>query len=277
MRDPFKIDGPTCLSFSGGRTSGYLLRCVLDSNTPEDIERWLTTCFQNTGKEAEQTLEFVEVVSSEWGVPIRWVEYRPGFTFEEVTFATASRHGEPFEALIRDKGNYLPNPVARFCTVELKVRTAERMLRAEGWTEWDSFLGIRADEPIRIAKIRAQPVMKESPGVERCLPLASAGVTKAEVRSFWERQSFDLALPMDYDGSTVDGNCDGCFLKSPHQIVSAIQRNPSMSVWWIRMEDLAGGTFTKDGPTYRQMARFAADQNNLFDPNQEAIPCLCGG
>jgi 3'-phosphoadenosine 5'-phosphosulfate sulfotransferase (PAPS reductase)/FAD synthetase len=274
MHDPFKIDGPTCISFSGGRTSAYMLWRALQANggLPDDT----AVIFTNTGREAEATLQFVVEVSRRWSVPIRWAEYRPGFTFAEVDYATASREGEPFEALIRDKGLYLPNPVERFCTVELKVRTAERLLRSEGWSEWDSMLGMRADEPIRVAKIRAMPVMKESPGVERCVPLAAAGITKAHVRDFWASQPFDLALPIDYDGTTIDGNCDGCFLKSPHQRVSAMQRNPRMPVWWIRMEDLTGGKFTKDGHTYRDMARFAAGQQNMFDPNEEAIDCFCG-
>src|SRR5687767_13450091 len=109
MADPFKIGGPACINFSGGRTSAYMLWRVLEANggLPSDA----AVVFTNTGREAEATLEFVVDVSKHWGVPIRWAEFRPGFTFEEVSFATASRDGEPFEALIRDKGLYLPNPV----------------------------------------------------------------------------------------------------------------------------------------------------------------------
>ena len=58
MRDPFVIDGPTCLSFSGGRTSGLMLRRTLDANTPEAIRDWLLVCFANTGREDEATLRF---------------------------------------------------------------------------------------------------------------------------------------------------------------------------------------------------------------------------
>jgi 3'-phosphoadenosine 5'-phosphosulfate sulfotransferase (PAPS reductase)/FAD synthetase len=274
MRDPFKIDGPTCISFSGGRTSAYMLWLVLQANGGLPAEA--AVIFTNTGRDAEATLQFVVEVSRHWSVPIRWAEFRPGFTFAEVDYATASREGEPFEALIRDKGLYLPNPAQRFCTAELKIKTAERMLRSEGWTEWDSMLGMRADEPARVAKIRAMPIIEDSPGVERCVPLADAGITKAHVRDFWRTQPFDLGLPIDYDGTTIDGNCDGCFLKPAFQRVGAMARNPGMPVWWIRMEDLAGATFTKDGHTYRDMARFAAGQQNMFDPDEEAIDCFCG-
>jgi 3'-phosphoadenosine 5'-phosphosulfate sulfotransferase (PAPS reductase)/FAD synthetase len=274
VRSPFLLDGPACISFSGGRTSAYMLWLVLDANggLPDDA----SVIFANTGREAEVTLQFVAEVARRWAVPIRWAEYRPGFKFAEVDLATASRAGEPFEALIRDKGLYLPNPVQRFCTAELKIKTAERMLRADGWTEWDSLLGMRADEPSRVAKIRAMPIIKDSPGVERRVPLAEASITKADVRDFWATQPFDLGLPIDFDGTTIDGNCDGCFLKPPYQRVAAMARNPAMPVWWIAMEDLTGGTFTKDGHTYRSMANFAAGQQNMFDPNEEAIDCFCG-
>lgn len=53
MRDPFKIDQPTCISFSGGRTSVYMLWRVLQANAglPADT----VVCLANTGKEVEAT------------------------------------------------------------------------------------------------------------------------------------------------------------------------------------------------------------------------------
>jgi 3'-phosphoadenosine 5'-phosphosulfate sulfotransferase (PAPS reductase)/FAD synthetase len=66
-------------------------------------------------------------------VPITWLEYaaseNPSQRWKVVSFDTASRAGEPFEAVIRQR-NYLPNPVTRFCTSELKIRTMHKWLRA---------------------------------------------------------------------------------------------------------------------------------------------------
>lgn len=37
-----------------------------------------------------------------------------------------------------------------------------------------------------------------------------------------------------------------------------------------------GARFCKHGPSYQQLADFAADQRDMFDPNEEAIACFCG-
>ena len=57
MSDPFQILEPTVISFSGGRTSGYMLWRILQANNGLPEEAIVT--FANTGKEEEATLEFV--------------------------------------------------------------------------------------------------------------------------------------------------------------------------------------------------------------------------
>ena len=115
MSDPFKIDSPTCISFSGGRTSAYMLWRILEAHQMS-LPSEAVVCFANTGKEDEKTLEFVRDCSVNWNVPITWLEFCDTESkFQIVDFDSASRDGEPFEALIR-KRNYLPNPVTRFCT-----------------------------------------------------------------------------------------------------------------------------------------------------------------
>lgn len=49
MRNPCKIEGPAVISFSGGRTSGMMLRAILDAHggtLPADVR----VLFANTGK-----------------------------------------------------------------------------------------------------------------------------------------------------------------------------------------------------------------------------------
>lgn len=280
MSNPYRIDSPTCISFSGGRTSAYMLYQVLKAHQMS-LPSEAIVCFANTGKEDEATLQFVKDCQDNWNVPITWLEYvdaeETKDRWKQVNFESASRDGEPFEALIR-KRNYLPNPVSRFCTVELKVRTIHRYLKAHGWTEWESMLGIRADEQRRLAKIGNQDYGKHE---EKIAPLGRLGVTKETVGEFWRSQSFDLGLP-NMNGVTMHGNCDLCFLKGGAQVLSLIQEKPERAVWWAKMEALAlasrpsGAVFRSDRPSYSQMIKFASEQKDMFDPNEETIACFCG-
>ena len=59
MRDPFVIWGPAILGVSGGRTSGKMLRRILDAHgghLPTDV----VPVFANTGLERPETLDFVD-------------------------------------------------------------------------------------------------------------------------------------------------------------------------------------------------------------------------
>ncbi len=279
--NPFEITGNTSISFSGGRTSAYMLWRVLEANSglPDNCE----VTFANTGKECEETLEFVRECGERWNVPITWLEYIPESPgFKVVDFETAARNGEPLEAAIR-KRQYLPNPVTRFCTVETKIRTMNKFLKSICWympDGYDSMIGIRADEQRRVAKIRARP-NAETKYETMTMPLADAEITIADVDSFWKAQPFNLRLPT-YKGKTLAGNCDLCFLKGASQVASLIAEKPERADWWIRMEALAlaskpnGAVFRSDRPSYASMKAFSQDQSNLFDIDEAGIDCLCG-
>ena len=53
-----------------------------------------------------------------------------------------------------------------------------------------------------------------------------------------------------------------------------IQQNPKRADWWVKMEIHVGARFSKDKPTYKQMANFNRNQSSLFV--DETISCFCG-
>ena len=77
IHDPYRIPRPAVISFSGGRTSGYMLAHIVAAyggTLPDDI----AVVFANTGLEHLATLDFVDICSKAWGVDIAWVEVRLG-------------------------------------------------------------------------------------------------------------------------------------------------------------------------------------------------------
>ena len=246
MTSPYKLpDGNVNISFSGGRTSGYMLHHILDANG--GLPDRARIVFANTGREMPQTLDFVAECAARWGVHIDWVEFRmhddPRQRFEVVSHNSAARNGEPFAALIGKK-KYLPNQQTRFCTSELKVRPAKEFLISLGWKRWTAAIGIRADEPGRVNR------EKQKERWQRWYPLADAGVTKEAVVDWWKSQPFDLRLPV-VNGNSALGNCDGCFLKSEATLAMIARDYPDRHEWWEQMEAMTAQT------AKRGVARFS--------------------
>jgi 3'-phosphoadenosine 5'-phosphosulfate sulfotransferase (PAPS reductase)/FAD synthetase len=273
--NPYLIDTPAVVSFSGGRTSGFMLRKIMDAfggTLPDDVR----VCFANTGLEHPKTYEFVEAVERNWAVPIHWLEYVGPKEFREVKPETASRRGEPFETLIMAR-NHLPNPVARICTVELKIRTMRRYVDSLGWTEFTNAIGLRADEQRRVAKMRGD-ASRETPA----MPMADAGHTLTDVLGFWRQQPFDLDLP---GNDNAFGNCVGCFLKGKDKLLRLMRKEPQHFDWWAKADTLLAGrtntpngaTFRSDRPSYLGMLSIAKHQGLLFAEWDEpdTIDCAC--
>ena len=285
MKNPYYTDEPTAISFSGGRTSAYMLYKVIEAHggtLPDHVK----VVFANTGKEMPETLDFVRDCGIRWGVDIIWLEClaREGgegenkFVYETlvVDYETASRNGEPFASLIKAR-NYLPNPVARFCTSELKVRRIQQHLDSINFDpDHVQFIGLRADEPRRAIKMHD----KKNDGHECFCPLYVDGITKEDIHDFWKVQNFDLRL-YNRGGVTDWGNCDLCFLKGARKKASLIRERPDLADWWIEQESIergagAAGTFRNDQPSYSKMKMIATDQGSLFDfEDDDTVPCFC--
>lgn len=262
--NPFLIQGPATISFSGGRTSGYMLHQILTAHggrLPDDV---LVT-FANTGKEREETLQFVHECETRWAVKVHWVEWRDTPSgFEEVDYNSASRQGEPFAALIAKKG-MPPNWQARFCTQFLKVKAMTSFLKSKGFEPgYAEIIGLRDDEGMRVFKMLER---NERDGRQCSAPLAKAHRTIRHVDAFWGEQPFDLELPKG------DGNCDLCFLKGRGLRKDIIRRRPELASWWISQEVGVNGWFDRRD-TYAGLVQEVARAPDLFhEPDDHDVEC----
>jgi len=243
MPDPYIVEGPAVISFSGGRTSAFLLRQILDRGLAPDVH----VLFANTGKERPETLEFVHACETGWGIQVHWVEYRPGdeerkARYEEVDYERANRDGGPFDMLIAHRER-LPNPIMRICTQELKVRVMREWMKDRGYQHWSMVVGLRADEPRRVARMNGLNEQAKERWTT-VMPLWKAGVEEEDVLGFWKEQAFDLQL------RTWEGNCDLCFLKSHAKKVRIAQDSPQLAAWWLAKEEASLEPFRRTAKPY---------------------------
>jgi hypothetical protein len=142
------------------------------------------------------------------------------------------------------KGKIAPWWKSRICTTYMKTRTARNYVESLGWVGHDEYVGLRADEPDRVARIRVGHPKR----VGRYAPLSDAGITTADVAEFWDAQTFRLGL------DPILGNCTGCFLKDQADLSRAMRRPESDVMWWHRQQSAWPGWGGKNFVGYRQLA-----------------------
>jgi len=244
LSNPFEIDGPAVISFSGGRTSGYMLRRILDVGLRPEVY----VIFADTGQERQETYKFIADVRREWGIGIRTV-FRPGH----------------FTQLITDR-KFLPNPVMRFCTSELKIVPMRTFMEGLGYETWTNVVGFRADEASRVSRTRQREADGSEPWAS-VFPLHEAAITEADIAAFWRAQPFDLQLRKH------EGNCDLCFLKGVSLRSGIMRDRPDLAAWWIEQEQRTGGRFRSDAPTYADL--LAAPQFPEMSDDLSQVECFC--
>ena len=246
------------ISFSGGETSGYM--AALCNLAWRDKWDQVVTVFANTGEENEETLEFVHQCDRRFGLNVVWVEAvvhpgRKASTHRIVNISTASRKGEPYEAVIKKYG--IPNRDWPHCTRELKLRPMQSYIESLGWEPgtYETAVGIRADEARRRSS-----TAKENGIIYPLMDMRAT--TKKDVNKFWLEQPFRLNL------TGYQGNCKWCWKKSEAKLLAIMDEAPEKFDFPERMEALygtVGAEYRKDDPAKNERRVFFRHHTSTID------------
>ncbi len=233
------------INFSGGKTSAYM--------TIQEYKKGDLVIFCDTGREHSKTYKFINDFEAFENIPIIRLKYEGGF-----------------EALLKKKKG-IPNNFKRFCTVELKVKTARRYLRSLKIIKYENLIGFRYDEPLRVARRKKMWV-----DVLDKFPLFDNKIDKNKINEYWKNKPYTLEIP------SILGNCTLCFMKGKNAIINILSVYPELADEWIADEENSrslgkGYTYLND-ITIKQLKNIA--QNNLFkgqDLTQitPAFDCAC--
>ena len=180
------------LGISGGKDSAALAVYMRD-RVPE-----MEYYFCDTGKELEETYEFVNRLEAYLGKPI-----------------SRLNDGMGFDHWLKVYRNYLPSTRMRWCTRQLKIKPFEEFL---GDDEALSYIGIRADEP-RAGYISAKP------NIRAVYPFKTDGIVKDDVIRILDEAG--LGLPKYYEWRTRSG-CYFCFFQRKAEWVGLKERHPDL-------------------------------------------------
>ena len=235
------------INFSGGKTSAYM--------TIQEYKEGDLVIFCDTGREHEKTYKFINDFEAHENIPIIRLKYKDA--------------ENPFDALLKhNKYSNIPNNMKRFCTIELKIKTARRYLRSLGIRNYENVIGFRFDEPLRVS--RRKQMWK---GVIDKFPLFEKKIDKQMINEYWSKKQYNLEIP------SILGNCTLCFMKGKNAIISILSSYPELANEWIEDEknNKKGYTYF-NGISMQELKDIA--QNNLFknyDLNEikPAFDCAC--
>ena len=247
-----KID--VVVAFSGGRTSGYMCKYLINNKSSEYN---FTFIYANTGQEHENTLKFVNQCDIEFGLNLIWLEAKviheegKGTKHTIVTYETASRNGEPFEEVIKKYG--LPNQEFIHCTRELKIKPIKSYVKEMGIKNSLLALGIRADEYHRVKRVE-----------NKIYPLVDfIMVTKGDILLWWKTQKFDLEVPEHL------GNCKWCYKKSERKLKTLALDYPEVFEFPKRMEENYSFHKSESVTKGRIMFRNNMQVNDIFEASKK--------
>lgn len=265
------MDSTSINSLSGGKTSSYmaanyradydifsLVRIEGAKFKDEKVRQYVEDKIQKPfiGTSEEDAIVYTMLdLEQHIGRPITWVS---GPTFDEV---------------IRNKGGYIPNKMARYCTTELKTLPILEWVVQNLDDVPVMRFGYRANEGKRVLKMQQRAkgqtiyvkasFSKHADGrnkweeIPYCIPefpLYEDNIFKDQVEAYWKDQPVRFAYM---------NNCVGCFWRSPLLLHKMYEKQPEKMDWFNDQEKNTGNQWRSDC-SYESIKRFKS-QIELFD------------
>ena len=222
------------VSFSGGRTSAYLVHLMEQKRKNEgwDVEY----VFMDTGAEHPKTYEFIRNVVKHWGIELTCLkavvnpEMGKSNDYKIVSVDELKWDLSVMKTAMKKYGAFTLN--RPYCTEKLKTIIFNKYKADVLETKYKTWLGIRADEPRRIkfTNANADLFKKKTGNPENVHYLAFlSDFEKQDILQFWQGQEFDLEI------QEHEGNCVFCVKKSLKKIALAQRDNPELYDDWLEM------------------------------------------
>jgi 3'-phosphoadenosine 5'-phosphosulfate sulfotransferase (PAPS reductase)/FAD synthetase len=197
------------LGLSGGKDS-TALAILLHKEIPE-----MEYFFCDTGKELQETYDYLDRIRVRLGIKIIYLESERGF-----------------DHWLEVYGGLLPSPKMRWCTVQMKIKPLEKWV---GDDKALSYIGIRADED-------RDGYISTKPNIHPVFPFKERGLVKEDILRLLDESG--IGLPDYYRWRSRSG-CFFCFFQRKYEWVMLAEEHPDLFAEAVRYEQEHS-----DGRTY---------------------------
>ena len=210
------------VSFSGGRTSAYLVHLMEQKRKAGEIDN-VHYVFMDTGAEHPKTYEFIRNCVDYFGIDLVCLradviqEQGKSASYYEVDLEDCKPDLKPWYDYTKKYG--MPHVTMPKCTDVMKIVPFTKWcIDKFGKENYITWLGIRIDEPKRLKD------------VERMRYLAELSTSDKEaILDWWSDKPFDLNLP------EYLGNCVFCIKKGANRIALGQRDEPELADDWRDM------------------------------------------
>ena len=188
------------LSLSGGKDS-TALAFFMKENMPEIFEK-TELVFCDTECELPETYDYLNKIEIFLNKKITWL--RPEKSFEHIMTTCG----------------YLPSPIRRWCTVELKTKPFKNFIKQKSGETIFLYIGIRADELFR-AKYNKYKNKK----IKEVYPFVDYGLMKNDIENILLETGINL--PKYYEWSNRSG-CYFCPFQTKKNWINLYKNHPEL-------------------------------------------------